>query len=281
MSEQAYLEIAREAARSAGRMIREETKRPHTVSRKHGFDFVTEVDRRSEEIIRGIILSAFPDHGFFGEEQVSSDSRPEDQILKEAGEYLWAVDALDGTTNFIRGIPQYAVSVALVRRGQILAGAVYDPNRDELFSALRGHGAELNGRPIRISGTESLSDAILSFGFPASDMEKRRQTVQRFNLLSPLLGSLRVFNCASLLLCYTACGRIDLTFEQGIHLWDMAAGLLLIEEAGGVALDLGGHPLTVFARENLAGPEPLVRQFLAHTLSSGKKPGEADPENVR
>ena len=263
MSEQAFLEIAEQAAQSAGRMIREETHHPHTVSRKHGFDFVTEVDRRSEEIIRGIIRSAFPDHGFFGEEEVSSGSRPEDQILEEAGEYLWVVDALDGTTNFIRGIPQYAVSVALVRRGQILAGAVYDPNRDELFSALRGHGASLNGQPIRVSGAASLSDAILSFGFPASDMEKRRQTVRRFDRVSPLLGSLRVFNCASLLLCYTACGRIDLTFEQGIHLWDMAAGLLLIEEAGGITLDLDGRPLTVFARENLAGPEPLVRQFLA------------------
>ena len=263
MNEQAFLEIAEKASRSAGRMIREEANQPHTVSRKHGFDFVTEVDRRSEEIIRGIIRSAFPDHGFFGEEEVSSGSRSEDRILEEAGEYLWIVDALDGTTNFIRGIPQYAVSVALARRGRILAGAVYDPNRDELFSALRGHGASLNGQPIRVSDVASLSDAILSFGFPASDMEKRRQTVRRFDRVSPLLGSLRVFNCASLLLCYTACGRIDLTFEQGIHLWDMAAGLLLIEEAGGVALDLGGRPLTVFARENLAGPEPLVRQFLA------------------
>ena len=265
MSGQAFLETAKKAALSAGQMIREETSRPHTVSRKHGFDFVTEVDRRSEEIIRGIILSDFPGHSFFGEEEVSSGINPEDRILDEAGEYLWAVDALDGTTNFIRGIPQYAVSVALVRNGQIIAGAVYDPSRDELFSALRGQGATRNGQPIHVSGAETLQDAILSFGFPASDMEKRRQTIQRFNKLAPLLGSMRVFNCASLLLCYTACGRIDLTFEQGIHLWDMAAGLLLVEEAGGIALSLDGQPLTVHTRENLAGPEPLVRQFLEQT----------------
>ena len=270
MNEQAFLNVAKEAAMSAGRMIRQETKLPHTVSRKHGFDFVTEVDRRSEEIIRGVILSAFPDHGFFGEEEVSSGGCSEDQLLAEAGEYLWAVDALDGTTNFIRGIPQYAVSVALIRRGQIIAGAVYDPNRDELFSALRGHGAALNGQPIHVSGAETLSDAILSFGFPASDMEMRRQTVQRFDRLAPLLGSLRVFNCASLLLCYTACGRIDLTFEQGIHLWDMAAGLLLVEEAGGVTRALSGQPLTIFARENLAGPEALVSQLLAHSGQSSQ-----------
>ena len=201
MNEQAFLNTAQEAVLSAGRMIREETKRPHNVSRKQGFDFVTEVDRRSEEIIRGVILSAFPDHSFFGEEEVSSGTRPEDQLLAEAGEYLWAVDALDGTTNFIRGIPQYAVSVALIRRGQIIAGAVYDPSRDELFSALRGHGAALNGPRIQVSTKEKLEDAILSFGFPASDMEKRRRTVQRFDQLAPLLGSIRVFNCASLLLC--------------------------------------------------------------------------------
>ena len=262
MNEQAFLETARRAALSAGQMIREETSRPHTVSRKHGFDFVTEVDRRSEEIIRGIITSAFPDHSFFGEEQVSSGEQSEDQLLDEAKEYLWAVDALDGTTNFIRGIPQYAVSVALLRRGQIIAGAVYDPSRDELFSALRGHGATVNGQPMHVSRVQSLSDAILSFGYPASDMKKRENTVSCFNRLSPQLGSIRVFNCASLLLCYTACGRIDLTFEEGIHLWDMAAGLLLVEEAGGITRAIDGQLLTAHARENLAGPEVLVNEFL-------------------
>ncbi len=270
MNEQAFLDVAKEAALSAGRMIRDETKRPHTISRKQGFDFVTEVDRRSEDIIRGVILSAFPDHSFFGEEEVSSGDRSENQLLAEAGEYLWAVDALDGTTNFIRGIPQYAVSVALIRHGQIIAGAVYDPNRDELFSALRGHGAALNGQRIHVSEKKTLEDAILSFGFPASDMVKRRQTVLRFDQLAPLIGSLRVFNCASLLLCYTACGRIDLTFEQGIHLWDMAAGLLLVEEAGGITRGLDGQQLTVYARENLAGPEALVHQLLAHSIQPSK-----------
>ncbi len=266
MNPNAFLETARKAAWTAGRMIAENTASPHDVSRKNGFDFVTEVDRRSEEIIRGLIQDAFPDHGFFGEEQVSSDIRSEDRLLEEAPEYFWAVDALDGTTNFIRGIPQFSVSVALIRKGQIIAGAVYDPSRDELFSALRGHGAELNGRPIHVSGVTKLSDAILSFGFPASDMEKRKETVNRFLKLSPSLGSLRVFNCASLLLCYTACGRIDLTFEQGIHLWDMAAGLLLIEEAGGVLCALNGSPLDVHARENLAGPKILVKAMLAESM---------------
>ena len=262
MSLKAYLETAEAAVRTAGRMIREETSRPHTVSRKQGFDFVTEVDRRSEEIVREIVHTAFPDHTFFGEEQVSADPRGEDQVLDGAGENLWAVDALDGTTNFIRGIPQFAVSAALIQRGKITAGAVYDPSRDELFSAARGHGAFLNGQPIHVSGAGKLNEAILSFGYPASDFEKRAQTVERFLRVSPQLGSIRVFNCASLLLCYTACGRIDLTFEQGIHLWDMAAGLLLVEEAGGTVCALDGSPLDVHARENLAGPEPLVRALL-------------------
>ena len=258
-----FLDTARKAVLTAGRMIAGNTARRHDVSRKSGFDFVTEVDRQSEEIIRSLIHDAFPDHGFFGEEQVSSGEKSEDRLLEEMPEYFWAVDALDGTTNFIRGIPQFAVSAALIHRGEILAGAVYDPSRDELFSALRDHGAELNGRPIRISPAKRLQDAILSFGFPASDMEMRRQTVERFIRLAPSLGSLRVFNCASLLLCYTACGRIDVTFEQGIHLWDMAAGLLLVEEAGGIVRAVDGSPLDIHARENLAGPEPLIQELLA------------------
>lgn len=262
MMEMTFLDVAKEAALSAGCMIRGETHRQHTVSRKQGFDFVTEVDRKSEEIIRGVIQSSFPDHGFFGEEQVSLDSRSEDELLDDAPEYLWVVDALDGTTNFIRGIPQYAISIALLHRGQIITGAVYDPSRDEMFAAARGQGATLNGQPIHVSPVEDLSDAILSFGYPASDMEMRRQTVERFNRLSPMLGSIRVFNCASLLLCYTACGRIDITFEQGIHLWDMAAGLLLVEEAGGTVRTAGGDPLTIHARGNLAGPDSLVTKLL-------------------
>ena len=258
-----YQEAARKAVLTAGRMIAGSTARPHDISRKSGFDFVTEVDRQSEEIIRTLIHDAFPKHGFFGEEEVSSGGKPEDMLLDEMPEYFWAVDALDGTTNFIRGIPQFAVSAALIHRGEGVAGAVYDPSRDELFSALRGHGADLNGRPIRVSSAKKLQDAILSFGFPASDMEMRRQTVGRFTRLAPSLGSIRVFNCAALLLCYTACGRIDVTFEQGIHLWDMAAGLLLIEEAGGVVRALDGSPLNNHARENLAGPEPLVKALLS------------------
>ncbi len=262
MNAASFLAVAKEAALASGRMIREETARKHTVSRKQGFDFVTDVDRRSEEIIRGVIRKAFPEHGFFGEEEVSSGDRSEDQLLDEAPEYLWVVDALDGTTNFIRGIPQYAVSVALLQGGEPLAGAVYDPSRDELFSALRGRGAAVNGRPLAVSAVPALSDAILSFGYPASDLSLRAETVRRFKALSPHLGSIRVFNCASLLLCYTACGRIDLTFEQGIHLWDMAAGLLLVQEAGGIVCALDGTPLNPHSRENLAGPEPLVRKLL-------------------
>lgn len=258
-----YLAAACEAALKAGRMIRAEVEARHEISRKKGFDFVTEVDSRSEQIIRDTLLSAFPGHSFFGEEQVSASSRPEDEILDAAGEYTWVVDALDGTTNFIRGIPQFAVSIALLHDRKIVAGAVYDPSRDELFSASLGGGAFLNGKPIRVSGTADLSDAILSFGFPASDLRKRQETMNRLNAVSQQVGSIRVFNCASLLLCYTACGRIDLTFEEGIHLWDMAAGLLLVKEAGGAVSLVSGEDMDIHAKENLAGPVPLVRKFLS------------------
>ena len=256
-----YLDIAKKAALEAGAMIRAEKDRRHQVDRKSGFDFVTEVDKKSEEIIRNIILTAFPDHGFFGEEQVSQSGMPEDELLKKAGEYTWVVDALDGTTNFIRGIPQYAVSIALLHGQKLAAGAVYDPNRDELFSAAAGQGAYLNGKRIRVSDKTDFADAIVSFGFPAVDMEKRERTMKRFCAVAPLVGSARIYNCAALLLCYAACGRTELTFEEGIHLWDMAAGILLVREAGGEVRKLDGEELDIFARENLAGPRELVRKF--------------------
>ena len=260
-----YMETACHAAMSAGTMIRSETQTPYQIRRKAGFDFVTEVDRKSEELIRQSILSAYPDHDFFGEEQVSSSATDEDELLRRTGEYTWVVDALDGTTNFIRGIPQFSISIALIHGGDILAGAVYDPSRDEMFSAYRGGGAWLNGRKIHVSHVDRLQDAVVSFGFPAVDMEKRRQTMSLFSAVCPHVGSARIYNCAALLLCYTACGRIDLTFEMGIHLWDMAAGLLIIQEAGGITRRTDGSPLDLFSKENLAGPQPLVDAFLQLT----------------
>ncbi len=248
-----FLEAARETAVGAGRLVRAHLSDDHVVDKKGLFDFVTEVDQLSETYIRGRIGEMYPDHAFFGEEQVSGSGMDEDTLLHSLRGYTWIVDALDGTTNFIRGIPQFAVSVALVHDGETLAGAVYDPSRDELFSAAKGKGATLNGRPIRVSGVGTLENAIVSVGFPAADLSRRAQTMMMVERLAPRIGSLRVYNCAALLLCYVAAGRTDLSFELGLHAWDMAAGALLVREAGGDVSYANGRTFDVFATENFSG----------------------------
>lgn len=257
-----YRDIARQAALAAGEMIRGEVKKQHQVQCKGGFDFVTEVDRMSESLICSRLSQAFPTHGFFCEEQVSSADITERELLEQMPEYTWIIDALDGTTNFIRGIPQFAVSIALFHKGKPLVGVVYDPSRDELFEAEAGCGAYLNGVPIHVSQAAHFCDAIVSFGFPAVDLGLRSHTMSLLEKLSMKVGSVRIFNCAALLLCYAACGRTDLSFEEGIHLWDMAAGILIVQEAGGSALRMDGTALDRYARENLVGNPALVKAFL-------------------
>lgn len=258
-----FLSTAKDAARRAGQLVLRESRSQHKVECKGGFDFVTEVDRMSEELIRSILISAFPEHGFFGEEQISGGSVSEDEALDALPDYAWIVDALDGTTNFIRGIPQYAISIALLHRGRPEVGVIYDPNRDELFSAQRGKGAWLNDQPIHVSDCRDMKNAIVSFGFPAADMERRALTMERISRIGMQVGSLRVFNCAALLLAYAACGRTDLSFEEGLHLWDMAAGILLVSEAGGQVSLLDGSPMDRHSRENLGGNTALREAFLA------------------
>lgn len=258
-----FLSAAKQAALEAGKMVKAEVKKQHKVYCKGGFDFATEVDRMSENLIREMISRLYPDHCFFCEEQVSGDGVPEDEILKNLGEYTWVVDALDGTTNFIRGIPQFAISVALLHHGQVQVGVVYDPSRDELFAAEAGKGATLNGEPIHVSTVVELKQSIMSYGFPASDLTLRSRTLDRVQRIAMEVGSVRVFNCAALLLCYVACGRTDFSWEEGLHLWDMAAGILLVREAGGCVSRIDGSDFTVFSRDNLAGNPQLHKAFLS------------------
>jgi len=254
-----FLEIAQQAAVGAGKLVRAHLNDDHVLEKKGMFDFVTETDRLSETYIRRQIGEAFPEHNFFCEEQVSGGGRDEDELLRGLSGYTWIVDALDGTTNFIRGIPQFAVSIALACDGDLLVGAVYDPNRDELFSARKGKGAWVNGQPMRVSRIGSLGSAIVSVGFPAADMAKRAQTMEMIGRLAPKIGSLRVYNCAALLLSYVAAGRTDLSFELGLHLWDMAAGVLMVREAGGDATYMDGRAFDLFSRENFAGNHAMRR----------------------
>ena len=249
-----YLQTAISAAREAGQILLRRKHMRHEIRHKADFDFVTEMDELSETTIRGILTEAFPTHRIMGEEEVSSSGRDEAELLAELGDddYLWVIDALDGTTNYIRGLPQFCVSIAMVHNRQLQIGVVYDPVADEMFSAQRGRGAWLNDAGIRVSEVADPAHAIFGMGFPAAELDKRRDTMAKLSRIDMDFVSMRVYNCAALLLCYVACGRLDMSFEMGIHLWDMAGGALLVQEAGGTITRCDGSPFDLFARDNMA-----------------------------
>jgi myo-inositol-1(or 4)-monophosphatase len=199
-------------------------------------DFVTEADHASQAAVRETILAAFPDHDVLGEE----DEAP----LVRRSAYRWIVDPLDGTTNFVHGVPHYAISVALEHEGRLLVGAVYDPSADECFTAIDGQGAWLNRQPIRASGTAELGSALVSVSFPAR-VEKGSRPLQDFEKIIVQSRAVRRTGSAALNLSYVACGRFDAYFAHETKAWDVAAGALLVREAGGMITGIDGRPFSV------------------------------------
>jgi myo-inositol-1(or 4)-monophosphatase len=229
------LNIAIKAARVASKVMLHNIERLDQldIEQKGRADFVSEVDRQAEEIIIDTIRSAYPDHGILAEESgVSGD--------KDKSEHEWIIDPLDGTTNFLHGLPVYAVSIGLRVRGVLQTAVVYDPSRDELFSASKGKGAHLNDRRIRVSDTRTLSNALLATGFPYNEMKYLEPWLGSFKVLVPYVAGIRRAGSAALDLAQVACGRYDGFWEFGLNPWDMAAGILLIQEAGGFSSDMKG-----------------------------------------
>ena len=242
-----YLETAIKAARAAGAIQKERFGSSLEISHKGEADLVTEVDLACEETIRKILNGTYPDHAVLGEEKGVSG----------AGEYRWVVDPLDGTTNFAHAYPLFCASVALEERGRVVVGAVYDPLRDELFTATRGGGAYLNGKPIRPTSQATLENAMIATGFPY-DFERRTQKALRyFTTMVHHVQAIRRDGSAALNLCYVACGRFDGFWEISLHEWDVAAGWLIIEEAGGKITGLDGAPTTMVSEEMIASNGPL------------------------
>ena len=243
------LNIAVRAARTAGDLIVRHLDRVDqlTVTSKHRNDFVTEVDRQAEQAIIRVLRKAYPNHGILAEE---SGARTGD-------EYCWIIDPLDGTTNFLHGFPQFAVSIALRNQGRIEQGVVYDPLRQELFTATRGSGAQLNNRRIRVSRLTGLEGALLGTGFPFKMQEYLDAYLAMFRSLFMDTAGIRRAGAAALDLAYVAAGRLDGFWEIGLKPWDMAAGALLIQEAGGIVGDFaGGH--TFLDSGNVAAGNPKV-----------------------
>lgn len=258
-----FVSAARRAALAGGEVIRGHLNARLTIEQKAHFDFGTDVDLKSEAAVRGVLAGAFPEHGFIGEETVYSSGRSEEEILASLKEddYTWIVDALDGTTNFIRHIPQFVVSVALAKGKELIAGAIYDVSHDELFSAAAGEGAFMNGRPIRVTDTSDLDSALIGGSFPPASLTLRTPVIDAYARMAPHIGCVRVYNSCALSLCYVACGRLDACFEAGIHIWDMAAGCLIVREAGGVCEQCDGGPLTILSRDHFSGNPAVVRQL--------------------
>ncbi len=267
------LNFAVKAARRAGRIINRAALDLDLikVTTKQRNDFVTEVDKAAEEAIIGVLRAAYPDHAILAEESGATGS----------GEFTWIIDPLDGTTNFIHGFPQYAVSIALAHKDTVVAAVVFDPTRNELFTASRGAGAFLNERRIRVSRRPKLADALIGTGFPYRVFGHADAYLGMFREFMLKASGLRRPGAAALDLAYVAAGRLDGFWEIGLSPWDMAAGSLLITEAGGLVGDLEGEPGFLASGNILAGNPHVFAQMLraiaphltaALRTASGTKP---------
>jgi len=257
------LNVAVRAARAAGRIItRASVDLPAVrVARKQRNDFVTEVDRAAEDAIISTLRQAYPDHAFLAEESGHTPGRA--PAPPAAAEHVWVIDPLDGTTNFIHGLPQYCVSIALMQKGQVTQAVVYDPNRDELYTASKGRGAFLNDRRIRVSAHTKVDEALVGTGFPFRRLDDLDRYLELFRRVSTKAAGVRRPGAAALDLAYVAAGRYDAFFEIGLMPWDVAAGSLLITEAGGLVGNLRGDADYLFSEQVLAGTPKVFSQLVA------------------
>ena len=251
------LNIAVKAARRAGSIINRAALEGGAleVKSKNKNDFVTQVDKAAEQAILGVIRAAYPDHSVLAEESGSlPGARPE---------YLWVIDPLDGTTNYIHGFPQYCVSIALEHKGVPTHGVVYDPGKNELFTASRGRGAFLDDRRIRVSKCSRLQDALVGTGFPYKEVDRIDAYLRQVKSVMTSAAGVRRAGAAALDLAYVAAGRLDGFWEAGLARWDMAAGALLIQEAGGLVSDLQGASAYADKGEIAAGTPKVLPELVA------------------
>jgi myo-inositol-1(or 4)-monophosphatase len=236
------LSAALSAAKEAGEMLRKGFGWQHSIRYKGEVDLVTEVDEQAEQVIRESLLGAFPAYGMLAEEGGALEGE------KDA---RWIVDPLDGTTNYAHGLPIFCVSIALESSGEVVLGLVHDPIREETYVAERGGGATLNDEPIRVSDTGELIQALIATGFPY-DRPKMPEALEHFGRFAAITRGMRRLGSTALDLCYVAAGRLDGYYERGIWAWDLAAGSLILEEAGGKVTDYRGSILNLEGREIVA-----------------------------
>ena len=255
---QAMLNIAVRAARRAGSIITRSLDRLDAlaVAEKGKNDFVSEVDQKAEADIIETIRRSYPDHAVLGEETGS----------RGKNDFTWIIDPLDGTTNFLHGFPQFAVSIGVRYRDRMEHGVVYDPMRDELFTASRGHGAKLNDRRLRVSKTKTLARSLIGTGFPFREFEQLDEYMSIFRTLMTQTSGIRRPGSAALDLAYVASGRLDGFWEFNLNAWDIAAGTLLIQEAGGIVTDMRGKNDFLENGDVIAGT-PKIHQELVKIIN--------------
>jgi len=251
------LNIAVKAARRAATIINRASTQLDllTVQSKSPNDFVTEIDQAAEAAIIEVLREAYPEHGILAEESGESAHSGD-------SEYQWIIDPLDGTTNFIHGFPQYAISIALAKKRVVEQAVVYDPTRNELFTATKGRGAFLNDRRIRVSKRTRLSESLIGTGFPYRQFDNIDAYLAMFKELTQKTAGIRRPGAAALDLAYVACSRLDGFWEMGLQPWDMAAGTLLVQEAGGLVSDLAGEGAWLDTGNVVAGTPKVFGQLL-------------------
>ena len=251
------LNIAVKAARAAGSIINRAALDLEVlkIGSKGPNDYVSEVDRAAEEAIIGTLLEAYPGHGILAEESGRAHGA-------KNSEYVWIIDPLDGTTNFLHGFPVYAVSIALAHRGQVQQAVVYDPTRNDLFFASKGRGAFLNDRRLRVSKRTRLADSLIGTGFPFRKGDNFKRYVKMFEEVMQSCSGVRRPGAAALDLCYVAAGYYDGFFETGLSPWDIAAGSLMITEAGGLIGNFTGESDYLYQREVVAGNPKVYGQLV-------------------
>lgn len=226
------------------------------VTEKKHNDYVTEIDQAAERAIVEVLQKAYPTHAVLAEESGASLNH------NDESEYVWIIDPLDGTTNFIHGFPQYCVSIALQQRGVTTQAVIFDPTRNDLFVATKGDGAFMNDKRLRVSKCVKLADSLIGTGFPARDMSKLDEYMKMFKLVTENCQGLRRPGSAALDLAYVAAGRLDGFFEKGLSSWDMAAGALLITEAGGIIGDFTGEQGYLESGDVIAGNPRIFYQLI-------------------
>ncbi|MGG1638056.1 inositol monophosphatase family protein [Paenibacillus sp. FSL K6-3182] len=234
-------------------------------------DLVTEIDKGSERLIKNLVMTHFPHHSFLGEEGVEPGPEASTRALENIrdAEYLWIVDPIDGTTNFVHGFPFFCVSIALAHNGEVIVGVVYDPMKDELFVAEKGKGAYVHGKRMQVSKEDTLRGSLVATGLPADHHYALPLNLKGIQAVAPQVRNLRIAGSAAMHMAYVAAGRLSGFWEIGLNSWDLAAGSLLVQESGGIVTSTVGKPYDLGTR-NIVASNGHIQQELISALAEAK-----------